>query len=254
VARRPFLAGNWKMNLDRRGALALVQALRRGLDGSAELRARDVAVFPPFVYLAEVARALEGSAIRLGGQNVCNQRAGAFTGEVSGDMLRDVGASLALAGHSERRQLYGESDELVNARVHSALASGLEVILCVGETLAERQADQTESVTGRQLARGLAGVTAEVLERVTIAYEPVWAIGTGHHATPAQAGEVHTYLRGVLAGLHGDQAAEHVRIQYGGSVKPENVSELMAAPDVDGALVGGASLQADSFLQIVRFR
>jgi triosephosphate isomerase len=251
VKRRPFLAGNWKMNLDRAGAVALARALRERL---TQLDDRDVAVFPPFVYLPEVAAVLAGTPIRVGGQDVCDRKAGAFTGEVSADMLRDVGATLALAGHSERRHVYGEGDALVNAKLRAALEGGLEVILCVGETLEEREAGRTEEVNGRQLTLGLEGVAAHDLARITIAYEPVWAIGTGRNASPEQAGEVHSYLRGVLAGLYDDAAAERMRIQYGGSVKAENAAQLLAQPDVDGALVGGASLQAEGFAGIVHFR
>jgi len=239
------------MNLDRAAALELARALREGLGA---LDDRDVAVFPPYVYLPEVAAALKGSPIRVGAQDVCDRKSGAFTGEVSADMLRDVGASLALVGHSERRHVYGEGDELANAKLHAALQGGLEVVLCVGETLAEREAGPTEEVNGRQLTRGLAGVSAADLARVTLAYEPVWAIGTGLTATPEQAGQVHGYLRGILAGLYDDASAERVRIQYGGSVKAGNAAELLSLPDVDGALVGGASLAADSFIPIVRFR
>lgn len=247
--RRPYLAGNWKMNLDRKGALALAGALREGLP---ELPDRDVAVFPPFVYIEPVAALLRGSPIRVGAQDVCEEASGAFTGEVSAAMLRDVGATSVLVGHSERRHVYGEDDGRANRKLHAALAAGLEAILCVGETLAQRQAGETERVTGTQLTRGLAGVAEADMDRVTVAYEPVWAIGTGHNATPAQAGEVHGYLRGVLSGLYGNGVADRVRIQYGGSVKASNVAELLAAPDVDGALVGGASLEAESFLRIAR--
>ena len=255
MSRVPYLAGNWKMNLDRRSARELAEALRDGLTqgGDGDL-GREVAVFPPFVYLDEIARCLAGTPIKVGAQNACAEPSGAFTGEVSVAMLRDVGAEVVILGHSERRHVYGEGDELVNRKVHAALAGGLEVILCVGETLDERQAGKTEEVNGRQLAAGLEGVAAEELQRVTIAYEPVWAIGTGHTATPAQAGEVHAYLRGLLSGLYDQSLAEAVRIQYGGSVKPDNISELMAVPNVDGALVGGASLKAQSFLQIVLYR
>jgi triosephosphate isomerase len=251
LTRKPYLAGNWKMNLDRRAALELVAALA---DSVGSDTSRDVAVFPPFVYLDEVARALSGSPIRVGAQNVCDEASGAFTGEVSVTMLADVGADASIVGHSERRHLYGESDQLINRKALAVLAGGLELILCVGETLEERQAGETEALVARQLTRGLEGIPAADLSRVTIAYEPVWAIGTGLNATPEQAGEVHAYLRGVLSGLYDEALAETVRIQYGGSVKPDNVSELMAVPDVDGALVGGASLKADSFLQIVHHR
>ncbi len=248
--RRPYIAGNWKMNLDRRRSLELVSALRDRLTGFDRA---DVAVCPPAVYLEEVVRALSGSNVKVGAQNVCDRDEGAFTGEVSAAMLRDVGATLTIVGHSERRHVYGETDALVNAKVERALACGLEVILCVGETLEERRAGQTEAVVDRQLTEGLKHVLAADMARVTIAYEPVWAIGTGETATPGQAGEVHDFLRRRLADLHGAEVAVDTRIQYGGSVKPGNASELMAVPDVDGALVGGASLDADSFLRIVEF-
>lgn len=248
--RRPYLAGNWKMNLERRSALDLAAALR---EAAGEVADRDVAVFPPFVYVDEIARFLAGSKVRVGGQNMCDEPSGAFTGEVSGTMLRDVGAEIVVLGHSERRHVYGETDELVNRKVHHALAVGLEVILCVGETIEERQAGRTEEVVRRQTTEGLGGVAGGDMARITLAYEPVWAIGTGHNATPEQAGEVHTYLRGVLSGLYDERVAEAVRIQYGGSVKPDNAAALMAVPGVDGALVGGASLKPESFLPIVFF-
>ena len=185
MSRVPYLAGNWKMNLDRRGALELVAALR---DGVGSDTSREVAVFPPFVYIDEIARALAGSPIKVGGQNSCDETSGAFTGEVSVDMLRDVGAQTVILGHSERRHLYGEGNELVNKKVHTALEGGLEVILCVGEQLSEREAGQTETVNMSQLTAGLVGVAADDMARVTIAYEPVWAIGTGLTATPTCGG------------------------------------------------------------------
>lgn len=239
------------MNLDRRGSVELARGLRERWGTRAD---RDVAVFPPYVYIEAVARELAGSPIRVGAQDVCDQPEGAFTGEVSSRMLRDAGAALAIVGHSERRHVYGEGDELANHKLRAALAGGLEVILCVGETLAERDGGLTERVVSRQLTAGLLEVASADLERVTVAYEPVWAIGTGRNATPAQAGEVHSYLRGVLSGLYDEEAAAGVRLQYGGSVKPENIAGLMAAPDVDGALVGGASLKLDSFLAIIEYK
>lgn len=248
--RRPFIAGNWKMNMDRRSALDLVAGVRAVADKRADV---DVAVFPPFVYLDEMARALAGSRVRLGAQNMCVEDSGAFTGEVSAAMLKDVGCELVILGHSERRALFGESDELVGAKVQKALAAGLEPILCVGETQAEREGGQTEEVVRRQLVAGLAGVDQADVRRVTIAYEPVWAIGTGLTATPEQAGDVHNYLRGVLAGIYDDQTAEALRIQYGGSVKADNAAALMAQTSIDGALVGGASLKADAFVGIIEF-
>jgi triosephosphate isomerase len=250
MTRRPYLCGNWKMNLDRRAALDLVAAIR---DGAPDLGDRDVGVAPPFVYLDEVARALAGSPVKVGAQNCCDEPSGAFTGEVSVSMLRDVGASFVILGHSERRHVYGEPDELVNLKVHRALSEGLEVILCCGETIEERQGGQTEIVVRRHVTEGLAGVDPSDMARVTVAYEPVWAIGTGHVATPEQAGVVHTYLRGVLEGLFDTRVADATRIQYGGSVKPDNVDGLMAVDGIDGALVGGASLKAADFLRIVSY-
>ncbi|MFT5285960.1 MAG: triosephosphate isomerase [Planctomycetota bacterium] len=246
--RKPYLAGNWKLNLDLAGALDLVGKLRDQV-GSSD--AVDVAVAPSFIYLPAIIEALKGSPIRVGSQNVADQTSGAYTGEVSADMLKDIGCDFAIVGHSERRALYGETDAMVNTKVKLTLDAGLDVILCVGETLEEREAGNTEKVVHRHLTEGLAGIDAKLSGRVTIAYEPVWAIGTGKVATPEQAGEVHTYLRGVLEGLWGDTAAETIRIQYGGSVKPGNVAELMAVDGVDGALVGGAALDADSFGAIV---
>ena len=248
--RRPFIAGNWKMNLDRRTALDLVAGVRAAADRRADV---DVAVFPPFVYLDEIARSLAGSRVRLGAQNMCVEDSGAFTGEVSAAMLRDVNCTLVILGHSERRHVFGESDELVGAKVRKALAAGLEPILCVGETQGERQDGQTETVVRRQLVTGLDGVSKADVARVTIAYEPVWAIGTGLTASPEQAGDVHNYLRGVLAGLYSDPIAEALRIQYGGSVNAGNAAQLMAQPSIDGALVGGASLKADSSAGIIEF-
>jgi len=248
VKRKPYVAGNWKMNLDRAGALALVRAIDAHV---ARTDGVDVAVVPPFVYLEAVATALRGSKVRVGAQNACDHEKGAYTGEVSVAMLRDVGAQLVVLGHSERRHVYGETDALVNAKVRTALQGGLDVILCVGETLAERDAGSTEAVVRTQTTGGLAGVSAADMARVTLAYEPVWAIGTGRNATPEQAGEVHRYLRGLLSGIYDPATAQRARIQYGGSVKPDNAGELLRVEDVDGALVGGASLAAETFLPIL---
>jgi triosephosphate isomerase len=249
--RQRFVAGNWKMNLERKSALGLVSVLRERAGTRTDV---DVAVFPPFVYLGEVVQALSGSRIAVGAQNCCDKPSGAFTGEVSATMLADVGATTVILGHSERRHVYGESDELVNAKLHAALAAGLDAILCVGETLDERNQKLTEKVIGRQLTAGLKGVQGRDLGRITLAYEPVWAIGTGVNATPQQASSAHAYLRGVFAGLYQDAAAERLRIQYGGSVKPDNARVLLSSPDVDGCLVGGASIQAESFLGILESR
>jgi len=246
--RKGFVAGNWKMNLDRKAALALAATLREKCGTRKSPR---IAVAPPFVYLPEVAAALAGSAILVGAQDVGDRLAGAFTGEVSAAMLSDVGARFAIVGHSERRHVYGESDELTNAKLLRALEARLEVVLCVGETLEERQSKRTETIVSRQLTRGLAGVSRADLTRVTVAYEPVWAIGTGQNATPAQATQVHQYLRGVLSGLYDEAAADALCIQYGGSVTPQNAASILGAPDVDGALVGGASLKSETFLPII---
>jgi triosephosphate isomerase len=236
------------MNLERRSALALCAALCEASRSAGDVR---VAVAPPFVYLAEVAGALAGSSLAVGAQDVSERVSGAFTGEVSAAMLKDVGARFTIVGHSERRHVYGESDELANQKCLRALEAGLEVILCVGETLAERQAKATETVVARQLTLGLRGIARADLARVTIAYEPVWAIGTGQNATPEQASHVHQYLRGVASGLYDEAAAETLVIQYGGSVSPANAAAILAAPDVDGALVGGASLKSETFLPII---
>jgi triosephosphate isomerase len=211
-----------------------------------------VAVCPPFSYLAQIREILRGSRIALGAQNLYPAKEGAFTGEVSPAMLVDVGCQLVILGHSERRHVLGETDEFINRKVHAALDAGLSVILCVGETLAERQADHTEAILDRHLTEGLKGVSADRLDRVVIAYEPVWAIGTGVNATPDQAQQAHAFLRRRFAQLYSDDAAQRLTIQYGGSAKPENVKELLGQPDVDGALVGGASLKPDLFLAIIR--
>lgn len=249
--RKPFIAGNWKMNLERKSALGLAAQVR---EHAGERHDVDVGLFPPFVYIEEIARAVRGSRIVVGGQNCCDEANGAFTGEVSAAQLVDVGATHVILGHSERRLIYGEGDELVNRKVHAALDAGLSVILCVGETLEQRQRRETEQVIAAQLTHGLVEVNARDLLRITIAYEPVWAIGTGQVATPKQAGEAHAYLRGVLGGLYTDSLAEQTRIQYGGSVKPDNVKQLLAVQDIDGALVGGASLKGETFLPLLDAR
>ncbi|MCH2104480.1 MAG: triose-phosphate isomerase [Planctomycetes bacterium] len=248
--RTPFMAGNWKMNLDRKGGLALAAELR---DRVGDRKDVEVAIFPPAVYIDELARALAGSPVRVGGQDCCEESSGAFTGEVSAAMLADSGAELVIVGHSERRHVYGETDEQVAKKVRQGLDAGLDVILCVGELLEEREAGQTQAVVRRQTSEGLKLVNEGEMARLVVAYEPVWAIGTGHTASPAQAGEVHSDLREFVAGLHGAHIAQSLRIQYGGSVNPANVAELMSVPDVDGALVGGASLSAEKFIPIIEF-
>lgn len=246
--RTPYIAGNWKLNLDRAAALELARGIG---DACADSDGVDMAVAPSFVYVEAVAEALRGTKVRVGGQDVCDQASGAFTGEVSAAMLADVGASFAIVGHSERRHVYGESDALTAAKLRATLAGGLDAILCIGELLTEREAGDTEAVVRRQITSAFEGIDRGDLARITLAYEPVWAIGTGQVATPDQAEQVHAFARGLVSGLYDDRAAEAMRIQYGGSVKPGNAAELLAQPNVDGALVGGASLDADSFAGIV---
>jgi triosephosphate isomerase len=248
MPRTPFVCGNWKMFTTAASGRELAVAVAQGV-GDDRVR---VAVCPPFPYLALIGEVLKGSRVALGAQNVYPAKEGAYTGEVSPAMLVDVGCQDVIVGHSERRHGLGETDEFINRKVLAALDAGLEVILCVGETWAERQANKTEAVLDRHLTEGLMGVPSDRVGRVVIAYEPVWAIGTGHNATPEQAQAAHAFLRGRFAQLYGAPAAGRLTIQYGGSVKPDNAAALMAQPDVDGALVGGASLKADSFLAIVR--
>ena len=249
--RRLFVAGNWKMNKDLAGALDLVNALKAGVSDDTPV---DVGVFPPFVYLAAVADALRGSAVMAGAQNMHAEPKGAFTAEVSGPMILDAGATHVIIGHSERRQLFGETDGGVNVKLKAALGYGLKPIVCVGETLEQREAGATEDVVGTQTSAAVDGLTPEQVAGIVLAYEPVWAIGTGVTATPEQAQEVHKFIRSVLAGKLSAAVAEAVRIQYGGSVKPGNAAELLGQADIDGALVGGASLDAESFLGIVNFK
>lgn len=247
--RRPFIAGNCKMNLDRAGAVALVSAIAAG---AKEVDGVDIAMCPPAVYLDAVAQSAKGSAVAVGGQNMYFEASGAFTGENSAAMLLDVGCKYVILGHSERRHVFGETDELIHKKVQAALAAGLLPIVCVGERLEEREANHTAAVIAAQIEGSLAAVTAEQMGQIVIAYEPVWAIGTGRTATPQQAEEVHVDLRKLLARRYNAQVADAVRIQYGGSVNAKNAADLLAQPNVDGALVGGACLKADDFLTIIR--
>lgn len=248
--RSYFIAGNWKMHKTAAESAALASELREKLAGCKE----KVMVAPAFTALSEVSKVLAGSSILLGAQNMGPEEQGAHTGEVSVLMLKELGVKVVILGHSERRHTYLETDELINKKVLLALKHGLEVILCVGETLEEREAGRLEEVVGTQIEKGLASVPAEKLPMVTIAYEPVWAIGTGKTATPEDADAVHAYCRKVLAGMYGEEAARSMVIQYGGSVKPDNAATLMGMPNIDGALVGGASLKADTFVPIACFR
>ncbi len=248
MARKKFVCGNWKMHKTVPEAVALVKELRDGL-GEAGAKVQ-VAVAPTFTALHPVAAALRGGPVELAAQNVHWEAQGAFTGEISAPMLADVGCRHCIVGHSERRQLFGETDETVRRKVGPLLAAGILPIVCVGETLQEREAGRTLEVVERQVRAALAGLAAQ-LSAITVAYEPVWAIGTGKTATAAQAQEVHAAIRKILREL-GGEAADAIRIQYGGSVKPDNAAELMSQPDVDGALVGGASLKPGDFLAIVK--
>ena len=249
MARQKFVCGNWKMHKTVAEAVALVQELRAAL-GDAASKVQ-VAVAPPFTALHAAAQAAKGTGIEVAAQDVYWEKQGAFTGEVSAPMVAEAGCQHGIVGHSERRQLFGETDDTVRRKVVALLAAGVRPIVCVGETLQEREAGRTLEVVERQVRQGLAGVSVEDLGRITIAYEPVWAIGTGRTATSAQAQEVHLAIRNLLRQI-GAPVADAIRIQYGGSVKPENAAELMAQPDVDGALVGGASLKAQDFVAIVK--
>ena len=248
--RQKFIAGNWKMHTTADDARRLAEAI---VDGVGIEDRVSVAVCPPFPYLALVGEILKGSSVALGAQNLYPEREGAFTGEVSPTMLLDLGCKYVILGHSERRHKLGESDAFINQKVKVALAAGLDVIFCVGETLDQRNAGQAEAVLDRQVVEGLAGLSAETLARLSIAYEPVWAIGSsGHHATPQQAQDAHAIIRGRFGRIFGEESARALAIQYGGSVKPDNAAELLARHGVDGALLGGASLHADQFLAIVQ--
>ena len=247
--RRLLMAGNWKMHTDLRGARQLAAGLRREL---GEVTDRDVVLFPPFLFLADVVEEVESSAIEVGAQNLHPEPQGAFTGEVSAAMLASVGCRWVIVGHSERRDLFGEKDAFLNKKLRAALAAGLRPILCVGEHLEDRDAGRAAEVVSTQVRACLEHFSAEDMERVTIAYEPVWAIGTGRTATPQQANEMHAMIRALLRELFGAEVAGATRILYGGSVKPSNAKALVAEPDIDGALVGGASLKVEDFVQIVR--
>ena len=248
--RTPVIAGNWKMHKTRDEARALASAIRKGM---GDLTQREVVIAPPFTVLASVAEEIRGSAINIAAQNVHWEDKGAFTGEISMPMLKDAGCGMVILGHSERRQYFGETDEIVNRKVRAVLGAGLQPIICIGETLAERESEKHESTVSQQIDGGLDGLTDEDIFRIIIAYEPVWAIGTGRTASPETAQEMHRYIRGRLFEKFG-KTAETVRVLYGGSVKPDNVDALMLQPDIDGALVGGACLEAESFLRIIRFQ
>jgi len=247
--RKLIIAGNWKMNKTVAEAVDLVKGLKLELAGVKEV---DLVVCPPFTALCEVSKLLLDSNIRLGAQNMNENPAGAYTGEIAAFMLKEFSVRYVILGHSERRTYFGETDEWVARKARAAHAAALKPIVCVGETLEEREQGRTEAVLERQVRGSLAGLTREQMLETIIAYEPVWAIGTGRNATPEQAQQAHAFIRGLLAGMYDDTVARRVRIQYGGSVKPSNARDLMCLPDVDGALVGGASLEVRSFADIVK--
>jgi len=250
TTRLPIVGGNWKMNTDLASAVELAEDIVADCDPYAA--DCDVVLFPPFPYLQAVGKALGHHRLALGAQDVYHESNGAYTGEVSCDMLTDLHATYVIIGHSERRHVIGETDELINAKVLAALRSELNVILCVGETDGQRQAGQTERINVDQVTAGLRGVTPDHMRQVVIAYEPVWAIGTGKTATPEDAQAVHELIRGTIGDLYDGAIAAATRIQYGGSVKPSNASDLFAQPDIDGGLIGGASLKAGDFTAIVK--
>ncbi len=248
--RTPIIAGNWKMHKTIRETVILIQELAKL---TADVSTTDIVVCPPFTALFVAREALAGSRIHLGAQNMYWEDKGAFTGEIAPDMLRDAGCRYVIIGHSERRQYFGETDEAISKKARAAFANALTPIVCVGETLEQREAGQTEAVVGAQVRAGLAGLTAEQAAGLVIAYEPVWAIGTGRTASADEANAVCRFIRETAAGLFGQDSADRLRIQYGGSVKAGNIAELMAKSDIDGALVGGASLDASDFSKIVKF-
>jgi triosephosphate isomerase len=251
MSRTPMLAGNWKMHGARTEAVALAGALAKSV---GKVSGREVVIAPPYTALEPVKQLIAGTVIKLAAQNVHWEPKGAYTGEISVPMLREASCSHVIIGHSERRQIFGETNETVNRRLHATLDGGLVAIVCVGETLAEREADATAAVIARQIESAFNGVRSDQIAKCVIAYEPVWAIGTGRTATPGQAQEVHHAIRRQLVGLASETTSDAVRILYGGSVKPDNIDGLMMEPDIDGALVGGASLDPVAFTRIVQYR
>ncbi|MDP8213238.1 MAG: triose-phosphate isomerase [Candidatus Zapsychrus exili] len=247
--RKPIIAGNWKLNKTADDAMELVTALKRELIDVTEV---DIVVCPVSVSLRDVSDIILDTNIGLGAQNIYWEDSGAFTGEISAEIVKKAGAQYVIVGHSERRQYFGETNETVNKKIKAALAHDLTPIVCVGEVLEQREAGQAFDVIEKQCTESLAGLSSEEMSKLILAYEPVWAIGTGKTATPDQAQEVHKFIRDLLAKLYSQEIADGVRLQYGGSVKPENVKELMSQPDIDGALVGGASLKSDLFTGIVK--
>ena len=251
MERRPLIAGNWKMHTTVQEARQLASAV---VQAAAKVSGRDVMIAPPYTALAAVGTVLAGTGVLLGGQNVHWEAQGAFTGEISAAMLKDVGCGMAIVGHSERRHVFGETDFMINRRISGALQFGLIPVLCIGETLTQRMADQAFKVLEDQVRTGLAGLDVTDGANLVVAYEPVWAIGTGKTATEAQAQEAHSFIRNLLADIYEKNIAAGIRILYGGSVKPENIDILMQQDDIDGVLVGGAALRAESFERIICFQ
>ena len=250
MSRKIFIAGNWKMNKNAAETKALCEELKAKFASFCPCKA-EVAVCPPFTSIAVAIEALKGSNIKVGAQNIHWADNGAFTGEISGDMLKEMGVEYVIIGHSERRQYFGETDETVNKRIAAALKYDLKPIVCIGETLEEREGNKTEDVLAKQIKEGFANIAAADMAKVTIAYEPVWAIGTGKTATPDMAEETHAFIRKTFADLYGAEIADALVIQYGGSMKPENSKDLVAQKDIDGGLIGGAALKAGSFYDLV---
>lgn len=248
--RKKVIAGNWKMNNDLTGTAKLISELKKELSQTSVNC--DIIVCPPFTSLDTASALIKESVLKLGAQNMFYEESGAFTGEISASMLKSVGCDYVILGHSERRTSFGETDSLINLKIKKALASGLIPIFCMGETLEERESGITEKVIDRQVREGLKDISADVIAGMILAYEPVWAIGTGKTASQQQAQDVHAFIRKLLSELYSERVAEKVIIQYGGSVKPENAAVLLSSPDIDGALVGGACLKADSFMGIIK--
>jgi triosephosphate isomerase len=248
--RKKIVAGNWKMNNDLSEAVTLISEIKNGMANSNS--SAGVIICPPYISLETASALLKNGSVKLGAQNMHFKDSGAFTGEISADMLKSVGCEYVILGHSERRSIFKETDQEINLKIKKAIAAGLSPIFCVGETLEERESGIMKDVVERQIRDGLKDISEDQISKIIIAYEPVWAIGTGKTASPDQAQEMHKFIRNVIADSYSEAAAEELTIQYGGSVKPDNAEELMMQPDIDGALVGGACLQADSFLSIVK--
>jgi len=248
--RKKIVAGNWKMNNDLSQSVNLISEIKNAVAGK-ELNA-EIIICPPFTSLETASALVKDTNVKLGAQNMYFEESGAYTGEISASMLKSVGCEYVILGHSERRAIFGESDEVINKKIKKALASGLKPIFCIGETLEERESGVTNKIVERQVRNGLTGISAEELELIIVAYEPVWAIGTGKTATPEQAQEVHKFIRNLIKELYSANSAENLTIQYGGSVKGDNAKSLLSQPDIDGALVGGACLNANSFFDIIK--